>query len=230
MSKAHKEEIRKYLAHSKIKSFPKWSGPSSVMDISKLTKKQHALYSSVIDHARGKTDINDWYPMLDTKLIDELKQHDRKALKSLAKHTGSPASLTRWHRRVFSAQKRAGGFGSAAAKVGKFLVEKGVPLAKSAWNTAAKCAKSLAKLGAKALKWTVEHPEKVAQLVNLVKSGIEIGNAISKIGKGPIDQASLEHVDVQQQHSVDAALEESSTDEESSDYGEQTVEEVNKSK
>ena len=234
MSKSHKAEIRKYLAHSKVKPFPKWTGPSSVMDISKLTNKQHALYSAIVDHARGKTDIGDWYPMLDKKILKNLEEHHPKALKSLAKHTGSKAALTRWHRRVFTAArkaKEAGGFGSAAAKVGTFLAEKGVSLAKAAWSTAAKAAKSLAKLGAKAAKWVVENPQKIAQLVNLVKSGIEIGNAISKMGSGgPIDPKILEHVNIQQKQSVDAALEESSTDEDSSDYGDQTVEDVGKSK
>ena len=234
MSKSHKAEIRKYLAHSKVKPFPKWTGPSSVMDISKLTNKQHALYSAIVDHARGKTDIGDWYPMLDKKILKNLEEHHPKALKSLAKHTGSKAALTRWHRRVFTAArkaKEAGGFGSTAAKVGTFLAEKGVSLAKAAWSTAAKAAKSLAKLGAKAAKWVVENPQKIAQLVNLVKSGIEIGNAISKMGSGgPIDPKILEHVNIQQKQSVDAALEESSTDEDSSDYGDQTVEDVGKSK
>ena len=118
-------------------------------------------------------------------------------------------------------------FWRAAAKVGAFLVEKGVPLAKAAWNTAAKAAKSLAKLGAKAAKWVVENPQKIAQLVNLVKSGIEIGNAIGKLGQGgPIDPKVLQHVNIQQRESVEAALEESSTDEDTSDYGEQTLEEV----
>ena len=227
-SNKHNKEIKKYLEHSKVQKFPEWSGPSSVMDISKLTKKQHALYSSIIDHARGKTDIKDWYPMLDTKIIDELKEHDPKALKSLAKHTGSPAALTRWHRRVFSAQKQAGGLGSAAAKVGAFLVEKGVPLAKAAWNTAAKAAKSLAKLGAKAAKWVVNNPQKVAQLVNLVKSGIEIGKAIGDMSAGPVQAADLSHINLQTRHAVLDALEESETESDSEDYGEKTVDEVAK--
>ena len=225
-STKHHKEIKKYLAHSKVKPFPAWEGPSSVMDISKLDKKQHALYSSIVDHARGKTDINDWYPMLDSKMIDPLKKHNPEALKSLAKHTGSPASLTRWHRRVFSAQKQAGGFGSAAAKVGAFLVEKGVPLAKAAWNTAAKAAKSLAKLGAKAAKWVVNNPQKVAQLVNLVKSGIEIGKAIGDMSAGPVQAADLSHINLQTRTAVEDALEESETESDSDDYGAKTVEEV----
>ena len=232
----HRKEAKRLLEHSKIKPLPKWTGPSSIMNINKMTEKQHALYSAIIDHVRGKGNIKDFYPLIDEKHLEELKSHDPKILKKLAKHTGSKASLVRFHRRVFSEAKRlddekkAGGFGSTAAKVGKFLAEKGVALAKAAWSTTAKVAKNLAKIGAKAAKWVVNNPQKVAQLVNLVKSGIEIGKAIGDMAGGPVSSADLSHIKLEQKQSVDKALEESTTEEDSTDWGEQTVEQAEEKK
>ena len=231
----HRKEAKRLLEHSKIKPLPKWTGPASIMNISKLTTKQHNLYSAIIDHVRGKSDIKDFYPLIDEKHLEQLKSHDPKILKKLAKHTGSKAALVRFHRRVFSEAKKldgkkAGGFGETALKVGKFLAEKGVALAKSAWTTTAKVAKNLAKLGAKAANWVISNPQKVAQLVNLVKSGIEIGKAIGDMAGGPVSSADLSHIKIEQKQSVDKALEESTTDEDSTDWGEQTVEQAEEKK
>ena len=231
----HRKEAKRLLEHSKIKPLPKWSGPASILNISNMTPKQHNLYSAIIDHVRGKGNIKDFYPLIDEKHLEELKSHDPKLLKKLAKHTGSKASLVRFHRRVFSEakkmdEKKGGGLGSTAAKVGKFLAEKGVALAKAAWSTTAKVAKNLAKIGAKAAKWVVQNPQKVAQLVNLVKSGIEIGKAISDMAGGPVNAADLSHIKIDQMQSVDKALQESTTDEDSTDWGEQTIEQAEEKK
>ena len=145
------KEADALLRHSKIKAFPKWTGPASVMDISKMTAKQHNLYSAIIDHVRGKSDIKDFYPLLETKQLEELKSHDPKILKKLSKHVGSKAALVRFHRRVFSEAKKlqdhmkAGGLGDSALKVARFLGEKGVQLAKAAWSTASKAASQQSK-------------------------------------------------------------------------------------
>ena len=227
-------EIKRLLAHSKIKPFPKWTGPASILDIHKLTSKQLALYSAILDHVRGKANITDFYPLLKPSDLDHLKKHDPEILKKLAHHAGSRASLVRFHRRVFSEAnklKQAGGFAATATKVGSFLAEKGVSLAKAAWNTASKAAKSLARLGAKAAKWVVNNPEKVANLVELVKSGLEIGKVIADMGgAGPVSSADLSRVSIERVHSVDKALQESSTESDSEDWGTKTSKEVEEEK
>ena len=225
----HHQEFKKLIAHSKIKPFAKWTGPASLMDISKLSPKQHALYSAIIDHVRGKADIKDFFPLVDEKDLEELKEHDPKILKKLAKHTGSKAALVRFHRRVFSEAeklKSAGGIGSTVAKVSTFLAEKGVALAKAAWSTASKVAKNLAKIGAKAAKWVVENPKKIANIVELVKSGLEIGKVIHDMSQGPVSAADLSHISMDKIQDVDKALDESSTESDSEDWGDKTVNDV----
>ena len=99
-------------------------------------------------------------------------------------------------------------------------------MAKSAWSTASKVAKNLAKIGAKAAKWVVNNPQKVAQLVDLVKSGIEIGKAIGDMSGGPIQQADLSQIKIDQRNEVDQQLQESSTESDSEDWGDKTVDDV----
>jgi len=183
------------------------------MNLSKLTDKQHQLYSAVIDHARGKSDARTWYPGLDHRIIEDarLAEDHPEAIKSLARNTGSKQALGRWHRKVYG---KAGGIGSTAAKIGTFLVEKGVSLAKKAWSTASACAKSLARLGQKALTWVANNPKKIQNIVSLIKDGISIGQALGQMTGGPIAPTQYQNIDPQQTKEVDAVIE-SSTDEES---------------
>ena len=175
----------------------------------------------MIDHARGKSDARTWYPGLDHRIIEDarLAEDHPEAIKSLARNTGSKQSLGRWHRKVYGKAGKAGGFGSTAAKIGSFLLEKGVSLAKKAWSTASACAKSLAKLGQKALTWVASHPKEIQNIVSLIKDGISIGQALGQMSAGPIQKTDYANIDPGQRKDVDDVIE-SSTDEES-DWGDE---------
>jgi hypothetical protein len=67
----------------------------------------------------------------------------------------------------------------------------------------------------------------LAALVEIVKSGVEIGVAISQMGAaGPVDQADLDKVSDEKKASVHKALESTDDDDSGSDWGEMTVAEA----
>ncbi len=227
MPRAKKGELKQLLAHTQVKKFPVWKNTGNAHQaILNLSPKQLALYSAIVDHSKNKTDIKQLYPTISDesiKAIDDLKNHDKHALDSLARNSGSKNSLARWHRKVWSKSldKTAGGFMSSVGKAGKYLASKGVSLAKSAWKTASKVAMQLKKVGAAALQWALnpKNMEKIAGMIALIQQGIEVGKAISKMGQGgpPVDQAELDNVGQEKKDAVNAALETTDDDEWSTD-------------
>ena len=204
MARGRKPKVANLLAHQKgIKQLPEWKNHHDMLHkVGKMTAKQHALYTACLDHVAGDTNIHDHYIGLKEDLFDDLKKQDKKALADLQKHSGSQLELQRWHRKAVS-HKLAGsmfsGVGSAIAsgaksigsaavkgvkKVGSWLAEKGVNLAQSAWNTAKKAVAGLKQIGGKAMAWFNEDPKRLVQLMEVVKSGVSIVQALQGSGAG----------------------------------------------
>ena len=75
--------------------------------------------------------------------------------------------------------------------------------------------------------WVTDNPKKLAALVDIVKSGVEIGQAIASMTGGPVTPEDLDTVSLEQKKAVHEALD--TTDGEGgegSDWGEMTVAEA----
>ncbi len=255
--KKHQAQYNKLFEHTRVKPFPKWNNALQAhRQIQKMTDKQFQLYSAIIDHTRGKADIKKFYPMVDMKLVDEMKGENPEALDSLARNLGSKNQLSRWHRKQWSnatgdgkskfqvdMQTKGAGLGSAlvsgakavgkaAVKVGKFLAKHGASLAKKAWNTAKKVGAQMKKLGTAAAKWFMDpsNQSRVAQFIELVKQGAQVVDLIANMGAaGPIPAADLETVSIDKKNKVDALMDDSdyaSSGDDSADEGGLTVGEM----
>ena len=188
-----------------------------------MTDKQFQLYSAVIDHARGKSNIKHFYPLGDVSHLDELKKHDKDALDSLARNLGSKQQLSRWHRKLWSnaAEKEAGGYGATfvrgAKTIAKYALKKGISLAKAAWSTTKKFASAMGRFGAKAAKWVVNNQSKIAGFIELIKSGVSVAKMIADMGEaGPIPEAELATVSDEKKKKVSAVMDQATDDEGSS--------------
>ncbi len=242
------KKVSDLLQHTKVKPLAEWKNAHQAhKHIQKMDANQLALYSAVIDHARGKTDIKHMYPFADTKLIDAgFKDHDKHAIASLARNSGSANSLARWHRKVWagassgkSFDKKASGIGSALksggkaiAKGAKWLASKGVSLAKAAWATTKKIGLQMKKMGAKATKWML-NPKNISKLnniVELIKSGVSVVKMLQDMGAaGPLPADALDQVSKEHRSAVEDILgddSESSSADEDDDEGGMTLEEM----
>lgn len=211
--------MKRLLEHTQVKPLPEWKHAFTAhRKIQKMTDKQFQVYSACIDHARGKSDIKKFFPLGDVSHIEELKKHDKDALDSLARNLGSKQQLSRWHRKLWSnaSEKKAGGYGSAlkslgkgAVRVGKYIVSKGVQLAKAAWSTTKKFVQSMGRLGKKALKWVIDpaNVSKIAGLIDLVKQGVSVAKLIADMGQaGPIPESELATVSDDKKKSVASVM------------------------
>ena len=205
MARGRKPKVANLLAHQKgIKQLPDWTNHHDMLHkVGNMTKKQHALYTACIDHVMGDTNIHDHYIGIQESIFDDLKKQDKKALADLQKNSGSQLALQRWHRKAVSHKMRAGGMfsgigsaiGSAARttgkaalsgakKLGSWLAEKGMNLAQSAWNTAKSAVAGLKKIGGKVMNYFNEDPKRLVQLMEVVKSGVSIVQALQQSGAG----------------------------------------------
>ena len=185
----------------RIKAFPAWKhAHDAYRTIPKLSAKQFGLYQSVIDHVAGDSNIHVHYKGLKEGMFDGLRSVAKKfpdAFKKLKEHAGSRDSLVRFHKHAHAADLEAGGFTDMAKSVGKAVVSgaksaaKGASkLASKAWETAKDAGAWLQKQGSKAAKYIADNPRKVAQLVDLVKSGVDVASAITQIGKPAVADTS----------------------------------------
>jgi len=205
MARGRKAKVANLLAHQKgIKQLPDWTNHHDMLHkVGKMTAKQHALYTACIDHVMGDANIHDHYIGIKEDIFDDLKKQDKKALADLQKNSGSQLALQRWHRKAVSHKLRAGGWASGIGsafvsgvkstgkaalsgvkKVGSFLLDKGMNLARSAWSTVKSAAAGLQKIGGKVMTWFNEDPKRLVQLMEVVKSGVSIVKALQQSGAG----------------------------------------------
>ncbi len=246
-SKADRAKMTKLLQHTKVKAFPKWKNTGhAVNTVQNMDKNQTLFYQACLDHARGKSDITDFYPGLSPATVKDIESHsDHPALDSLARNAGSSSGLARWHRQQFT--KSAGGWvqldkkgglkesltkgvklkkaGNWATSAGKKLVagiayaaEKGVELAKKFWGTVQSAARELKKFGQKAAAWVARNPEKISKMIGLVAQGFQVYKAIKELsGDQVIPEDVEEKVSADKKAKVEALMKSESKDEDDGD-------------
>ena len=245
MARGRKAKVANLLAHQKgIKQLPDWTNHHDMLHkVGKMTAKQHALYTACIDHVMGDANIHDHYIGIKEDIFDDLKKQDKKALADLQKNSGSQLALQRWHRKAVSHKLRAGGMfsgmasavGSAAKstgkaalagakKLGSWMAEKGMDLAQSAWNTAKGAVAGLKKLGGKVANWFNEDPKRLVQLMEVVKSGVSIVQALQQSGAGKEIEKQAGVSEERQSQITSVLDDDTDTDEGTEDEDEETEE------
>lgn len=200
---------RRVFGHMKVRPLVAWKNAHHAYEtIAKMDHKQFGLYQSVIDHVAGRTHIKIHYPTLHDKMFEGLHAAKKKfpgAFQALhAAASAGKDALIRYHKNAHADELKAGGFfsalgdagksamkgiGSAAKSVGKGIAkaagkvaEGASHVANKAWSSVKSASKYLATKGGKLTKWAADNPKKLAQLVDIVKSGVDIGLALSKAG------------------------------------------------
>ncbi len=226
-SKADRAKMTKLLQHTKVKAFPKWKNTGhAVNTVQNMDKNQTLFYQACLDHARGKSDITDFYPGLSPATVKDIVSHrDHPALDSLARNAGSQTGLARWHRQQFTkaTSKKAGNWATSAGKkvvAGiAYAAEKGVELAKKFWGTVQSAARELKKFGQKAAAWVARNPEKISKMIGLVAQGFQVYKAIKELsGDQVIPEDVEEKVSDDKKAKVEALMKAESKDEDDDEW------------
>ena len=233
---------RRVFAHMKVRPLVAWKNAHHAYEtIAKMDHKQFGLYQSVLDHVKGRTHISIHYPTLHDKMfqgLHEAKKRYPAAFEALhAAASAGKDALIRFHKNAHADELKAGGWmsaiGDAAKSAGKGIasaaksVGKGIATAASkvyegashvaskAWSSVKSASKYLSTKGGKLAKWAADNPKKLAQLVDVVKSGVDIGLALSKAGAPSDKPDDTGGVDEKKQKQMKALLDD--TDEDESD-------------